>query len=141
MLPRRVELRTSPLPRECSTTELRQRASPIRYSVTIRRRGPSDTRSCGDCKRNLDAGLSGHYIGRMIDTPKGKQSSVKPDKADRLAEALRENLRKRKAQSRARSGVGGSGAGDSGIGDSLAGVSENRPQIDPENDTDSGDTG
>jgi hypothetical protein len=67
----------------------------------------------------------------MIDTPKGKQGSGKPGKADRLAEALRENLRKRKAQSRARLGAGRSSAV----------IAKNRPQIDPENDTDSGDTG
>ena len=86
----------------------------------------------------------------MIDAPKGKQGNGKPDKADRLAEALRKNLRKRKAQSRARSSAGGSGAGGAGAGSSgarsdtgggLAGDSENRQQIDPENDTDSSDTG
>ena len=135
VLPRRFELRTSPLPRECSTTELRQRASPFRHTVTIRQRGPSDTRSCGECKPNLDVAPPGHYIGGMIDEPKGKQGSAKPDKADRLAEALRENLRKRKAQSRARSGSGSSVAGN---------VKNHRqidPEIGPENNTDNGYTG
>ena len=67
-----------------------------------RRRGPSDSGSSRDCKPNLDAGAPGHYIGRIMDGPDRKQCANKPGKAERLAEALRENLRKRKAQSRAR---------------------------------------
>ena len=58
-----------------------------------------------------------------MDEPKNRQGAGKPDKAERLAEALRENLRKRKAQARARREAPGS--------------SENRPQI----DTDGGETG
>ncbi len=57
-----------------------------------------------------------------MDGPNRKPGASKPDKAERLAKALRENLRKRKAQSRARR--------------SGAEKSENRP----ENDTDSGET-
>ncbi len=49
----------------------------------------------------------GHYIGRIMDGPKGKPGTSKPDKAERLAEALRENLRKRKAQLRSRAQSGG----------------------------------
>jgi len=37
-----------------------------------------------------------------MDEPNRKPDARKPDKAQRLAEALRENLRKRKAQERAR---------------------------------------
>jgi len=75
----------------------------------IRRRGPSDSGSGLDCKPNLDAGPPGHYIGRIMDGPRDKPGASKPDKAKRLAEALRENLRKRKAQSRSR--AQGSNAG------------------------------
>jgi len=64
-------------------------------------------------------GAPGHYIGRIMDRANRKPATGKPDKAERLAEALRENLRRRKAQARLRRGD--------------AGVSENRP----ENDTDS----
>ena len=42
-----------------------------------------------------------------MDEPTPKPEAQKPDKAQRLAEALRENLRKRKTQSRARRGGGG----------------------------------
>ena len=60
-----------------------------------------------------------------MDGPKGKPGTSKPDKARldkdrRLAEALRENLRKRKAQLRSRARRGG------------AGTTEIRPQIDTE---------
>jgi len=55
-----------------------------------------------------------------------KPGADKPDKDQRLAEALRENLRKRKAQSRARSG----GVGIAGEGPDV------RAQLDtPANDT------
>jgi hypothetical protein len=42
-----------------------------------------------------------------MDGPKRKPGTSKLDKAERLAEALRENLRKRKAQSRSRTRRGG----------------------------------
>ncbi len=94
-----------------------------------RRRGPSDSGSGPDCKPNLDAGPPGHYIGRIMDGPNRKPGAGKPgkaqlDKGERLAEALRENLRKRKAQSRARARRGGAESAE----------------IRPENDTDSGKT-
>jgi hypothetical protein len=73
------------------------------------RRGPIDSGSCRYCKPNLDAGAPGHYIGRIMDETKGKPGPGKPDRAERLAEALRENLRKRKAQGRARRNGGAIG--------------------------------
>ena len=45
-----------------------------------------------------------------MDEPTSKPEAHKPDKAQRLTEALRENLRKRKTQSRARRGGAGGGA-------------------------------
>ena len=56
-----------------------------------------------------------------MDGPNRKPGANKPDKVERLAEALRENLRKRKAQLRLRARSGG------------AESAGNRP----ENDTDS----
>ncbi len=56
-----------------------------------------------------------------MDGPNRSAGASKPDKAERLAKALRENLRKRKAQARSRRGG--------------AGISENRP----EKNTDSGE--
>ena len=131
MLPVRIELTASPLPRECSTTELRQRSPPagvpMGISGALRRRGPIDSGSSRDCNPNLDAGPPGHYIGRIMGGPNRKPGAGKPDRAERLAEALRENLRKRKAQlrSRVRSRARHSGAG----------IAENRP----ENDTETGE--
>ena len=63
-----------------------------------------------------------------MDGPKGKPGAGKPDRArqdkgERLAEALRENLRKRKAQLRSRARRGS------------AGITEDRP----ENDTETGE--
>ena len=63
-----------------------------------------------------------------MDGPNRKPGASKPDKArldkvERLAEALRENLRKRKAQLRSRARRGG------------AGITEIRP----ENDTETGE--
>ncbi len=63
-----------------------------------------------------------------MDGPNGKPGASKPDKTRldkdrRLAEALRENLRKRKAQLRSRARRGGAGI----------------PEIRPENDTETGE--
>ena len=67
-----------------------------------------------------------------MDGPKRKPGAGKPggarlDKGGRLAEALRENLRKRKVQSRARAGMQ---AGRGGAG---------TPGCRPETDTETGD--
>jgi len=72
----------------------------------------------------------GGYIGRIMDGMNRKPGADKPaarkiDRAERLALALRDNLRKRKAQSRARSGAGDGGPENPG----------ERPKI----DTDSGE--
>ncbi len=58
------------------------------------------------CKRNLDLSRAAHYMGPVM-ANRGRKS----DKAQRLAEALRANLRKRKAQSRARRGGADIGEG------------------------------
>jgi hypothetical protein len=63
-----------------------------------------------------------------MDGPRGRPGADRPaarkiDRAERLAQALRENLRKRKAQSRARSGTGDGGPENPG----------ERPKIDTDN--------
>jgi hypothetical protein len=95
-----------------------------------RRRGPSDNGSCRDCKPHLDAGAADYYIGRIMDGPNRKPGAsepdrARPDKGGRLAEALRENLRKRKAQLRSRAQARRGGAGIA--------------EIRPENDTETGE--
>ena len=60
-----------------------------------------------------------------MDGPKRKPGAGKPDRAERLAEALRENLRKRKAQMRSRRGG--------------AAIAAEFPGDRPENDTETGE--
>src|SRR5579862_3027334 len=54
VLPEGIELSTSPLPRECSTTELRQRAG--RGGGSRERRGPCHSGSGGASKRSAGQG-------------------------------------------------------------------------------------
>jgi hypothetical protein len=71
VLPKRIELLTSPLPRECSTTELRQHRQGRAYGEK-------------------------HWTGQgNVATDIAMSNKAERDK--RLAEALRANLRKRKA--------------------------------------------
>ncbi len=82
MLPVRIELTTSALPRMRSTTELRQH---------VRGR-----RAYGGCVWWRQPGLPA-TVARI-----SQQAMTSPDpkRAERLAEALRDNLRRRKAQAR-----------------------------------------
>ena len=80
VLPVRIELTTSALPRMRSTTELRQHSGVGRGSgLRDEARGIVKARG---------AGVGEHAMEK------------KDDKAERLAAALRENLRRRKAQAR-----------------------------------------
>jgi hypothetical protein len=85
VLPVRIELTTSALPRMRSTTELRQHSA--------RAAGPAP-RGSGPFAR-----------GRPVVNPNAAGLSLRAmndaEKKARLAAALRENLRKRKAQARA----------------------------------------
>jgi hypothetical protein len=82
VLPVRIELTTSPLPRVCSTTELRQRWRRWRgYAVDARASQPV-------AQRRRQA-----HLMLMAENDKERE--------ERLAAALRENLRRRKAQARA----------------------------------------
>ena len=95
VLPERIELSTSPLPRGCSTTELRQRgagasgqgiheALALGNRLTALRRSPS--------------------IAAMAETPRltPTRRDEHAARRERLARALRDNLRRRKEQGRAR---------------------------------------
>ncbi len=73
------------------------------------------------CNRNLDLGGAAHYMGAVM-----ANGGQKSEKAERLAEALRANLRKRKAQSRARRG--GSGIADGSSADVCTKSADNRPK-------------
>ena len=86
----RIELSASPLPRECSTTELQQRSI---------EGAPGDARSAREAGRALQCGLPLSIIsgpGKPL-----RVTDVKQTREERLAAKLRENLRLRKAQARA----------------------------------------
>jgi hypothetical protein len=82
VLPVRIELTTSALPRMRSTTELRQHF-----------RG---RRAYDGAARDLSTRVEARPRGRHLAGMTGKDK----EREERLAAALRENLRRRKAQSR-----------------------------------------
>ena len=99
LLPEGIELSTSPLPRGCSTTELRQRRDDqaARYSP----------RAGGGASNPLDdAPPSAMVLPMAKDEPARPKSAISRSKQaarrQREAAALRANLRKRKDQARAR---------------------------------------
>ena len=88
VLPVRIELTTSALPRMRSTTELRQhdlalRGVRVRPALWRKGRRPSSWACVG-----------------TVDPPPTPIMDKKTEREKRLAEALRENLRRRKAQAR-----------------------------------------
>ena len=92
----RIELSTSPLPRECSTSELQQhRARLIR------------PKSCGV------QGLSGRFFIAALEKGMADKSRTpkKENRQDRLKAALKANLARRKAQTRARAADDGKSTG------------------------------
>jgi hypothetical protein len=181
VLPDRIELSTSPLPMECSTTELRQHLpgiqnrpkGPYRRAVLATRpplaqayEGPPDQPNQGkyrlwpsaaDLSRGrpgsaapsataISARLHGHnvamkprdrlfsgrtiaVIGPMMTDQKenrGRPGVVPPGESrqDRLKQALRENLKRRKSQARGRSEVASSETAEASLDD--AGGKKNR---------------
>ena len=94
VLLQRIELWTSPLPRECSTSELQQRRARL-----IRRNRPI---AQGQSRRFLTAA-----IDRGMSNSKTPQATPKPsaDREDRLKAALKANLARRKAQAKVRAGA------------------------------------
>lgn len=119
VLPQRFELWTSPLPRECSTPELRQHLAqdggrPRRRAYMPDRPGRrkavfADAASRHDAVRqNMGEPVTDEDRDTASERPKVDSESRKggdkePTAAERRAQALRDNLRRRKAQSRARS--------------------------------------
>ncbi len=99
MLLERIELSTSPLPRECSTSELQQRCGRV---IRLKRKA---AQGC------LDGFFRVLYRKIMADkkTPKSPAKSGST-REDRLKAALKANLARRKAQAKARAPqAGGSG--------------------------------
>ena len=98
VLPVRIELTTSPLPRGCSTTELRQRRA---ANGCTRNR-----RECAILAIRAEVAQPSRMTGRdKSDRPNNPKVRGKA----RLAAALRENLKRRKAQARGRGETGSSG--------------------------------
>ena len=100
VLPSGIEPPTPSLPRTCSTTELRQRCSgsPSQYNE-----GPE----LGKDWPVLDRAGTRHHAGAMRSDKPGPTlgeagHAARQTRKQRLVEALRENLRKRKAQARER---------------------------------------
>lgn len=105
VLPERFELSTSPLPRECSTPELRQRS---RWRVTRRNRqatqvGRCSFLPCSYAPLQLDPPGWVLYVGRMsAKKPSETEKSARKTREDRLKAALKANIQRRKAQAKAR---------------------------------------
>src|SRR5687767_9844275 len=107
VLPERFELSASPLPRECSTPELRQRIRGRARSIT--EAAAFFNAHCGASRRGGRRFWTRPPPCAMEAAMPSRDATEKPPerrkaggKADRLAEALRANLAKRKAQKRAR---------------------------------------
>ena len=104
VLRERIELSTSPLPRECSTTELPQRRGRRLDKAVPPRKGdranyremPAAAWLAAATGRRPARAITGSMTGR-------DRNRQEPEtRADRLRAALRANLQRRKAQARAR---------------------------------------
>jgi hypothetical protein len=89
VLPHRIELWTSPLPRGCSTTELRQHLEASEYPIMpVMSSIPL-----------ADGGPAFYPLAAMTG---GSGKSGNSRRVERLKAALRDNLKRRKAQVKAR---------------------------------------
>ena len=89
----RIELSTSPLPMECSTSELQQRRKVRRLYEQLGNRASAIWTLFGNCGMPLD----------MSDKQKTTQAKNAAQARDaRLKAALKANMSRRKAQARAR---------------------------------------
>ena len=93
VLQARIELATSPLPRECSTTELLQR----RCERLIRRIGAGTQAQYGPC---LGLRLVRDMDSKATHEPGAREKA--DSREDRLKAALKANIARRKAQARQR---------------------------------------
>ena len=105
MLPSGIEPPTPSLPRTCSTTELRQRlcsGSPSQYNVWPelgKDRSSGFDLDLARAAEHVQGAMSRIKLGPIL----GKTgANAHEARRQRLATALRENLRKRKAQARER---------------------------------------
>src|SRR3974390_3367908 len=103
VLPEWIEHSTSPLPRGCSTTELRQRKKARPVQMSRRERGGNCHKAYPHARQRLAAGAPAAQLTRMAE--QSSKSRERQRREERLAAALRENLRKRKAQARERERV------------------------------------
>ena len=105
VLPDRIELSTSPLPRECSTTELVQRRSERQRFIRVR---TTPGKSLSTPRLTPVRSFAIHVAMDKPPRPQPPQSTGKPGgtareiRLAREAAALRANLLKRKQQSRER---------------------------------------
>ena len=112
VLPVGIEPTTSPLPRECSTTELRQRRLREKTRREIhegRTNGKAGGRFGAEPARLLLDKSGAPSLHPQMDKDSRRASrkgSEKATRQQRLAEALRENLRRRKEQARAQERLG-----------------------------------
>src|SRR5690606_27543625 len=104
VLPERIELSTSPLPRECSTTELRQRDA---GGDAAPGRGASTAIEGLAAQPRLQPVRLCVSVAAMATHRTPETLAEEAERKRRLAEALRENLRRRKAQARGRRTEGG----------------------------------
>ena len=100
VLPHRIELWTSPLPRGCSTTELRQHVRALRAGglriTDHRRRVEKAWQVAG--RGLMVRGMNERIPAERTAAEKARQTQ----RQARLARQLRENLKRRKAQMRSR---------------------------------------
>ncbi len=114
----RIELPTSALPRMRSTTELQQHtisARPDGYKARqagARFGGEACICQGQACERQIGAA----QMCAMMDKTQAPAEKPALSREERLAQRLRENLRRRKAQARAIGAGGEGGAGSEGIG-------------------------
>ena len=102
VLPHRIELWTSPLPRGCSTTELRQQKA-LRQRIIFARANCHTGLSAQGKASTCEAARQADNAAMANKPGNGDKSTKSGARAARLAAALRENLRRRKAQARQRS--------------------------------------
>ncbi len=86
----RIELSTSPLPRECSTSELQQRRE---GAFRDKRRRAQEL---------LDGFFPLSYRRFMVEKKPQKSSQATSQREDRLKASLKANMARRKAQAKAR---------------------------------------
>jgi len=105
VLPDRIELSASPLPRGCSTTELRQRTL-VWGGANLCPRNVARLVPHAFSRRKTKKCLSSTHLRKSAfsrDISPMTKSLQAEQRAQRLAAKLRENLKRRKGQAKARS--------------------------------------